>query len=245
MHISIVIIAFNYAHYLNQCLDSCLHQETSGLEYEVIVVDDGSTDGTKELLANRKDARLRTFHLNNRGIEIASNHGFKASLGQYVVRVDADDILKSNYLKVMSNLLVNDSNFIYSDYEVIDHNGDVQEIVRLPIFSREEVLMRGDFLATGTIYPRSLLETMGWYNTIAKNSGLENYELIIKLMQNGIKGVHVARPLFCYRRHSSNISSKRATSIIMYGQKLFKDNCLGIYSTNEFHPYKLVVEEKS
>ena len=61
MDISIIITTYNYAQYLNQCLDSCLYQDPSGLDYEVIVVDDGSTDGTKDLLDGRKNARLRSF----------------------------------------------------------------------------------------------------------------------------------------------------------------------------------------
>lgn len=241
MDISIIVTTYNYSQFLNQCLHSCLCQDPSGLRYEVIVVDDGSTDGTKELLEARQDARLRTFYLNNSGIEIASNHGFREALGKYVVRVDADDILKSDYLRVMSAFLVSESSFIYSDYEVVDHNGNFQELVELPVFTQNEILNRGDFLATGTIYPRRLLEKVGWYNMTTKNSGLENYELIIKLMQNGVDGIHVKSSLFRYRRHSSNISSTRVADIVKYGQKLFRDKCLGIYRTNKYHPYKLVL----
>lgn len=242
MDISIIVTTYNYAQYLNQCLDSCLNQYSSGLDYEVIVIDDGSTDGTKELLDCRKDSRLRSFHLNNSGIEIASNHGFSVALGKYVVRVDADDILRLDYLRRVSDLLIGESSFIYSDYEVIDHNGNIQESVKLPVFTQEEVFKRGDFLATGTIYPRRVLEKVGWYNTAVKNSGLENYELIIKLIQSGIIGIHVGKPLFFYRRHLSNISSKRVTHIVKFGQELFNDKCLGLYSTNEYHPYKLVLD---
>lgn len=242
MDISIIITNYNYAQYLNQCLDSCLVQDSSGLNFEVIVIDDGSTDGTKKLLQDRKDDRLRYFCLNNGGIENASNYGFKVAQGKYLVRVDADDMLKPDYLREMSDLLDGESRFIYSDYDIVDHNGEVQEIVELPEFDQKEILNRGDFLATGTIYSRRELEKVGWYNTAVKNSGLENYELIIKLIQNGVGGIHVKKSLFCYRRHSSNISSTRMTDIIEYGQKLFSDNSLGLYCTNEYHPYKLVLK---
>jgi len=241
MDISIVITTYNYAQYLNQCLDSCLNQNVSDFEHEVIVIDDGSTDGTKELLENKKDVRLRVFHLANNGIEAASNRGFTEARGKYVVRVDADDLLKPDYLRVMSASLESESNFFYPDYEIIDGNDKLQECIKLPPFTKEEVLGRGDFLATGTVYPRSLLQTIGGYNTTTRNCGLENYELILKLIQNGVEGIHVSRPLFRYRRHSSNISTKRLNDIIEYGQKLFDDYHIGKYTTNQYHPYKLVL----
>lgn len=241
MDISIIITTYNYAQYLNQCLDSCLKQNDSPLEYEVIVVDDGSTDGTKELLEARKDARLRAIHLANNGIEVASNRGFDEARGKFVVRVDADDLLKPDYLRVMSAMLDNESSFIYPDYDIIDGNDNFQDCIKLPPFTKDEVLARGDFLATGTIYPRRLLQFIGGYSTQTRNCGLENYELILKFIQNGIEGTHVPCSLFRYRRHSCNISTTRLNDIVKYGQRLFKDNNIGEYTTNQYHPYKLVL----
>ena len=227
MDISIIITTYNYAQYLNQCIDSCLKQKDCPLEYEVIVIDDGSTDGTKELLEARKDVRLRAIHLSNSGIEVASNRGFDEARGRFVVRVDADDLLKPDYLSVMSDKLDSESRFIYPDYEIIDGKGNLQDSIKLPLFSRHEIMRRGDFLATGTIYPRNLLQSLGGYNTEMRNCGLENYELILKFIQNGVEGIHVPSSLFHYRRHSCNISTKRLNDIVRYGQNLFKKNNIG------------------
>ena len=244
MDVSIIVTAFNYARYIDQCLNSCLGQQRTTLEYEVIVVDDGSTDETPVLLARRSDPRLRMLRIENSGIELAFNQGFDLANGRFIVRVDADDALEPDYLARMAPMLEQSFDFCYSDYTIIDGDSTEQEVVRLPDFDAAEVLTRGDFLATGTLYPAEMLRFHGGYASQTRNSGLENYELIIKLIAIGAKGIHVAAPLFQYRRHTINMSATRTDSIIAYGRALFERNGLGTFRTNKYHPYKLVLPEK-
>ncbi len=242
MDVSIVITAYNYADYLEQCVTSCLLQNNSLLEYEVLIVDDGSTDQTPEVLKKFSDSRLRIFRIDNGGIEKASNFGFEKSRGKYIVRVDADDIIFSNYLCEMQRHIHDEFGFFYSDYFVINSSSAVAEEVSLPEFNIEEILQRGDFLATGTLYSRKLISDFGGYSTSIKNSGLENYELIIRLIKSGVKGKHIPCCLFGYRRHASNISIAKKTQIISNGVTLFTSMGLGSFKTNQYHPFKLKVE---
>ena len=239
MDVSMVITAYNYAGYLSECLTSCLNQEDAGLSYEVLVIDDGSTDETPALLAGWKNDRLRKFRIENSGIEAASNFGFANARGSYLVRVDADDLLLPGYLREMQAHIEARWPFIYPDYQVIDADGRCIETVCLPEFELAEICSRGDFLATGTIYQREVLEAVGGYETRVRNSGLENYELILRLLRAGYIGKHVGRNLFAYRRHSENISVAKRGQIIKNGKMLFDRFSLGAYRTNEFHPYKL------
>jgi glycosyltransferase involved in cell wall biosynthesis len=243
MDVSIIVTAYNYARFIDECLDSCLGQNGTTLKYEVIVVDDGSTDDTPELLSRRSDPRLCVMRIENSGIELASNQGFGVARGRYIVRVDADDALDPDYLARMEPMLEQRFDFCYADYTVIDGYSAPKEVVRLPGYDPDEVITRGDFLATGTMYLAELLHFHGGYATQTRNSGLENYELILKLMATGAKGVHVAEPLFKYRRHSINMSAVRVNSIIAYGRALFKRNGLGTFRTNQYHPYKLVLPD--
>lgn len=243
MDVSIVVTAYNYARFIDECLDSCLGQNGTTLTYEVIVVDDGSTDDTPALLARRSDPRLSVLRIENSGIELASNHGFGVARGRYIVRVDADDALEPDYLVRMEPMLVQGFDFCYTDYTIIDGDSIRKEVVRLPVYDLDEVITRGDFLATGTMYSAELLHTHGGYASQTRNSGLENYELVLKFIAAGAKGVHVAAPLFKYRRHSINMSAVRVDSIIAYGRALFERNGLGAFRTNQYHPYKLVLPD--
>lgn len=244
MDVSIVVTAFNYDQFIDECLDSCLGQQGTSLNYEVIVVDDGSTDDTSILLAHRSDPRLRVLKIENSGIEVASNLGFAAAGGRFIVRVDADDALAPDYLARMAPMLELEFGFCYADYSIIDANSVTLEEVQLPEFDVAEIMIRGDFLATGTLYRAELLHSLGGYATQTRNSGLENYELILKLINSGVKGIHVAAPLFQYRRHRTNMSASRKASIIEYGRVLFERNGLGAFCTNQYHPYKLVLSEE-
>lgn len=237
--VSIVVTCYNYAHYVGECVRSCLDQQLAPLSYEVIVVDDGSTDATPAILDGINDTRLHKFRIDNSGIEVASNYGFAQSSGRYIVRVDADDKLDSHYLRCMATNLDEGYGYFYPDYEVINSDGHIIENVALPDFDVSEIICRGDFLATGTLFRASVLEAAGGYSTREKNSGLENYELILTLLGMGIRGRHIPQSLFHYRRHSTNISITKRERIIMNGHALFAKHGLGPFRTNNNHPYKL------
>jgi glycosyltransferase involved in cell wall biosynthesis len=241
MDLSIIITTYNYENYLIECIDSCLEQLPSGINYEIVVVDDGSTDGTHEVLSKGFPKILRAYHIKNSGIERASNFGFLKAKGKYLVRVDADDLLKPNFCQAIEKYLSSDFGFYYSNYHVIDADSEVIEKMKLPKFSFQEIASRGDFLATGTIYNASLIKFSKGYSTDNVNSGLENYEFILDLIQRGVKGFHIPETLFCYRRHSMNLSMLKTQQIINNGRDLFLEKQLGEFTTNKYHPYGLEV----
>jgi glycosyltransferase involved in cell wall biosynthesis len=237
MDVSIIITAYNYAKYIVECVESCLSQNDSLLEYEVIVVDDGSSDETPQILNNINSSRLRKFRIKNAGIECASNFGFRNARGNYVVRVDADDSLLPNYLHHMQAHMTNKFGFFYSDYAVINADSEIVDKMVLPEFDPTEIRQRGDFLATGTLYEAKILAGLSYYTEEIRNSGLENYEFILRMLEAGISGKHISNQLFCYRRHSLNISVSKRDQIIHNGDALFSRMSLGIYQTNKYHPY--------
>lgn len=244
MIVSIIITAYNYEKYIIECIESCLCQKNFD-DYEILVINDGSTDNTYKLLDKYiLSPQVKVFNNENYGIEYSSNFGINMSQGEYIVRVDADDFLYPTFLETMVEKIKDEKcAFIYSDYRVIDENSKEIKKVYLPSFDKEEILTRGDFLATGTLYNKEVLFSVGLYNEETVNTGLESYELIVKLLKLNIFGIHLNKTLFSYRRHNTNMSEVKKSAIINYGKELYKKLNLGIYSTNKYHPYGLIIND--
>ena len=101
MLFSIVIPVYNVEGYIEKCLDSILHQ--SFTDYEVILVDDGSTDRSPEICDSyaKKDDRIKVFHKNNEGSNSARNMGILAAKGEYICLVDSDDRVSEDWLETV------------------------------------------------------------------------------------------------------------------------------------------------
>ena len=105
--ISIIIAIYNVENYLRRCLYSILEQ--SFTDYEVIMVNDGSTDGSGAICDefSKKDERFRVIHKKNEGVAKARIAGFEASCGKYIAFIDSDDFIASDYLQIMMSILAN------------------------------------------------------------------------------------------------------------------------------------------
>ncbi len=240
MDVSIIITSFNYDKFIEESIKSCLNQETD-CEFEIIVVDDGSDDNTKSILSKYSDL-CNIFCIDNSGVEVASNLGIKNAKSNYFIRLDADDSIKKNLVETLFNHIEKkQSAFAYSNYDSIDEAGRVISSVFLPKYNENEIFNRGDFLASGTIVNKDIFYKIGGYNEQHKNCGLENYELILKLINKGFNGSFIEDNLFNYRIHSSNMSLSRRSSLIEYGKIIFKRKGYGEFKTNEFHPFGLKI----
>lgn len=108
MHLSIVIPAFNAEEYLGECLNSLLQQGLAPEKYEVLVIDDGSTDSTAKLVQNyHKDhPHIKLIQQSNQGNGAARNTGLKKAVGTYLYFIDADDYLASGALSPLLQLAI-------------------------------------------------------------------------------------------------------------------------------------------
>jgi len=236
--ISIVITSYNYGNYIKKAIKSCMEQNYKNLE--IIVVDDGSTDDTLNIL-DTFNSKIKVYKNKNQGLEKTANFGIKKSKGEYWVRLDADDYLENNFITEMVKEIEPTFSFYYSNYSIINNQNLILDKFRLPKFNKEEILKRGDFLATGTLVNKKSSLQTGLYNSKVYNCGLENYEFIIKLILNKNKGKHINKYLWNYRHHKKSLSYKKRSGIISYGNKIFKEYNLGNFSTNKNHPYKLKI----
>jgi len=102
---SIIIPAYNRAHLINQPIESILKQDYD--DFEIVIVDDGSTDHTRETIKafQEKDARIKYLYQQNAERGAARNSGFKISAGKYVIFFDSDDIMCPNHLSVLKSVI--------------------------------------------------------------------------------------------------------------------------------------------
>ena len=108
MKTSIIITSYNYGQYIERCIRSCLDQKLVDPAYnEVIVVDDCSTDNTLEIIEKYKSYDNFKVIVNeeNSGVAVAANNGIRNSLGQFVVRVDADDYISEHFVFFLQSYL--------------------------------------------------------------------------------------------------------------------------------------------
>ena len=122
--ISVIIPVYNVESYLDECIQSVVNQSYS--DWECILVDDGSTDGSGDICDEwaRKDKRIRFVHQENRGVSRARNRGIEESNGEYITFVDSDDWLDSDFL---SDLLIDSADIVVSGHVIEKDKADQEE----------------------------------------------------------------------------------------------------------------------
>lgn len=101
--ISVVIITHNRKYLLDKCLHNLLSQDLPKKKYELIIIDDGSSDGTKEIVKKIKSDNIKYFYQKNKGYGAARNTGIEKSLGKYVAFTDDDCLVQKDWLRKIIN----------------------------------------------------------------------------------------------------------------------------------------------
>ena len=124
MLVSIIITNYNYSKYLHRCIRSCLKQSLDDNKFEIILVDDNSTDNSIEIAMDY--IKLPNFKLislkKNMGVAYCSNIGIKKAKGKYVIRVDSDDYVTNEFANFLSYYLNENSNIlgVSCDYYLVN-----------------------------------------------------------------------------------------------------------------------------
>jgi glycosyltransferase involved in cell wall biosynthesis len=194
--VSLIITTYNYAHYIERAIRSALDQSLAQSEYEIIVVNDGSTDATVQILDNYSDV-IRVFNLTeNMGLSAARNFGIRKARGQNIVFLDADDYLHSEALRVQ-NLFLNENNVLDAvaiDYYMVNERGQ----------HLEHVAASEKPIACGIMFRKDHLYSIGLYDEtfVAR----EEEDLSIRWEKAGFGIYHIPLPLYRYRMHEGNMT---------------------------------------
>lgn len=128
--LSIIVPVYNVSKYLAKCLDSLIAQDLKPEEYEIIVVNDGSTDNSGEIAKEYAETHSNIVLINqeNQGLSGARNTGIKLAQGKYIQFVDSDDYLESNVLKTLVDKMESDNlDVLRFNYQNVNENYEVYE----------------------------------------------------------------------------------------------------------------------
>ncbi len=208
--VSIIITAYNYDRYIERAIRSCMDQSLDESEYEIIVVNDCSTDNTVKILENYKND-VRIFNLEkNVGLSAARNFGVKKALGQFIVFLDADDYIQRDLLFVQKTFLSENNSLdaISTDYFLVDERGN----------HLEHVNAEKKPIACGIMFRKDLLFDIGLYDE--SFHAREEEDLRIRFLKKH-NIYNIILPLYRYRMHDDNLT-KNKSKMDKYKNKLLK-----------------------
>jgi len=198
MKVSIVIPCYNAEEFLARSIRSALSQRFPTGEFEVIVVDDGSTDHTAEIAQTYENEIIFVRHAENRGLPAARNTGIRKARGRYVLHLDSDDYLHTDLMYVEHLHLALNPHWgaVSCDYFLVDEY--------------EQHIRRGsgidEPIACGILFKKDALIQIGLYDEGMRM--WEDEDLRLRFMEHFHIG-HVELPLYRYTKHRHNMTNNR------------------------------------
>ena len=197
-HVSVLVSTYNHAKYIGRCIRSLLNQKYNKFFYEIIVIDDCSTDNTLKALENFKDDIILIKNKKNLGLAASLNIAIKKAKSPYVIRVDSDDYVNENFILFLRTFIEENQNYdaVSCDYYIVDE--------------KEKIIERCDSsinpIACGIIFRLGQLIQIGLYD---KKFRLFEDEDLRKRFDKKFKVIRLPLPLYRYRRHATNITNNQ------------------------------------
>ncbi len=198
--VSVVIPCFNQANYLGEAVQSVISQTYA--HWECVIVNDGSPDDTpavaRDLIARHPDRSIKLVDKKNGGLVDARNAGVRASSGEFILFLDADDKIHPEFLKGTVQILV-EKQHVGFVYTAVQHFGARTDVWGGGPFSAER-LLRENQMACTTLFRRQMFDEVGGLKSEMKE-GFEDWEFWISGLEKGWHGHYLERPYFFYRKH--------------------------------------------
>ena len=219
--VSICIPTYNRKDFLKETLDSVFAQTYK--DFEVVIVDDGSTDGTEHMI-KEEGYDVRYYWVDHMGQTASRNKLIELAHGEYITFLDSDDLLFPDAVQRLMNVIVSYGSdvFAYGSYVGIDENGKHVSRKRRKLPSGIIVTELFEFInvhSCGTMCAKRLFEQIGGFDTSLRRCSF--YKLLLELSSKH-RFIAVDKPLFKRRRHSGNVSD-RSFSDRMIELKVLED----------------------
>ena len=207
--VGVIIPTYNCDRYIIQAVESVLAQQDC--QYEIIVIDDGSTDATEQVLEPYKD-RIRYIKQENQGVAAARNHGIASARASLISFLDADDYFLPGKLAHQAEILLrrSDLGIVHSGWQRVDSEGnkllDVRPWEQVPELDLENWLRWKPVLPSAMMFRREWLQYVGGFD--ARFPPAEDTNLVLKLALKGCKTAWLRQITVCYRQHESSAMHK-------------------------------------
>lgn len=196
LSISVIVPVYNVVHELKRCVDSILKQ--SFVKFELLLVDDGSDDGSGEICDRycALDKRCKVIHQPHSGVGNARNAGLDIAVGDYVAFVDADDYLHPRYLEFLHQSAHNrDSKIVLVDYNIVgnshsDIGDEIEQTIETKMLTRKDLLSNlfseiSFMVVWGKLYERKLLNGSRFENFLVAED-IEFNSRVYQLVENAV-----------------------------------------------------------
>ena len=208
--VSVIIPCYNHAHFLSTAVKSVLSQSYAPIE--IIVVDDGSTDNTKEVTG--QFSNVKYIYQSNAGLSASRNKGIKESKGDYLLFLDADDWLNRDAITTNLRYFATNSGlaFVSGSYDNADGNGNITNEYKVSVNNNHYCRLL-DYNYIGMI--ATVLFSKWVFNEFCfdtKLRGCEDHDLYLKIARK-YPVLHHTEKIAVYRRHSNNMSSNNGMMI--------------------------------
>ena len=204
--VSVIIPTYNSAQYVVEAVESVLAQTWQ--DFEILVIDDGSTDETEQVLRRYKNP-VRYLHQSNGGVAVARNRGIQESRGRYLAFLDADDTWLPDKLEFQINELQKhpQTQACYSAFTIVDADLNPLGISRSQRQNSalEDLLTHGNIIGSicTVLCERSLFDEVGGFDP--KLSQCADWDMWVRLAAH-TEFLYLDEPLVTYRQHSTNMS---------------------------------------
>lgn len=224
--VSIVVPTYNHSIYLKRALESIINQTYEN--WEVIVIDNHSTDNTFEVVANFKNNRIKYLKVHNKGIiAISRNIGIKSANGEWIAFLDSDDWWTRDKLEICIQSINEKVDFIYHDLEIIANNSRI--FSRKKIKSRKlkkpiliDLLTEGNAIGNSSVLVRKkFLDEINGIDESKELVAAEDYNTWLRIAKLTDQFVYLKKRLGYYLVHDQSVSKKDMSIPARYAIKEF------------------------
>lgn len=224
--ISVIVSTYNRADFIKESVESILSQTFP--VFEILIVDDGSSDNTKEIVMSIADERIKYIWQKNQGIPaVTRNIGLKKAKGKYIAFLDSDDIWLPKKLEKQMKIFERNPNILLvSTNGYIFHTGDKRSKWILNLFFDKKILfqnlLRDNIIIASSVLMRSdVIQLVGFMDENPQIRASEDYDYWLRILNYKDESIMVIKDrLVMYRVHKSNLSNVQNSAVLPIDERV-------------------------